>query len=128
MPFLTSITGPRGYSNCKKIKADIKTKKVKVAPGDTVRIAVWLVNKSDGDIDDGHWFIILPPGVTYVGSSIRLAQDGQTLSLNPVQIFYQGEAAIHEPNAPNRLTFHSFLDDDEGYCEATDALTVGLVF
>ena len=107
----------------------MKTRQTKVVKGKRIRMAIRLINKSDGDISDGNWFIVLPPGVTYVGSSVALAHDGARLDLDPVEIYTKGRLQfwidVHiESNAPDRLTFHSFLDDYDAYCEAADALTV----
>jgi hypothetical protein len=127
--------GPRGFSICKKIKADIKIRKKNVKRGDTVKIFVRLMNLSGGDVDDGRWFIVLPEGVTYTGSSLtsRLTE----LSLNvyawdPVIVHtkkreYFSLSVFIEDTASDRLVFRSFLEDPEDYCEATSALTVRLV-
>jgi hypothetical protein len=109
--------------------ADIVTKRRNVASGSTVTIGVRLINKSDGDIDGGHWFMVLPPGVSFESSSISVQNRGGIVSLDPVQIHTKAKLqfTIHvriSSSASGRLTFHTFLDDYEAYCEATDALTV----
>lgn len=90
---------------------------------------MWLLNKSDGDVEDGEWFMVLPPDVTFISSSITLQRDGDKLILDPVDINAKAKLQFTvvvrvDADADSRFTFRSFLDDFDEYCEATDALTV----
>lgn len=71
----------------------------------------------------------LPPDVTFVGSSVALQRDGNVLRLEPLAINTKGKLDFTiglriNDDADDRFTFHTFLDDFDAYCEATDALTV----
>ena len=133
--FLPFQKGPRGFSICKKIKAGIKIMKKIVKRGDTIKIFMRLMNLSGGDVDDGRWFIVLPEGVTYTGSSLKsplTELSSNVYTWDPVVVYTKKReffslSVFIEETASDRLVFRTFLEDPEDYCEATSALTVRLV-
>ena len=74
--------------------------------------------------------MVLPPGVTFDGSSNSNVQpDTDIVRLDPVEINTKGKLRFTVTvrigsGAEDRITFRTFLDDMDAYCEATDALTV----
>lgn len=114
-----------------------KSKDKVVSQGQLVEIDVRLINKSGGDIDEGMWTMILPPGVTFEKGSIALTSGPVPSDPTRTQVvldgldIYTGKALyfsitvrIGSVETGSSLVFRSFLNDFDAYCEAFSALTV----
>ena len=124
------VTGARGYSICEKIQTSIKTEKKQVSRNQNNRIAVRLRNRSGGDVNEGKWFLQLPPGVAFVSSSLpSLQKVGNMIILDPVIVYIKKSITFVitikiEPTASDRLVLHSFLTDPSINCQDVASVTV----
>lgn len=81
-------------------------------------------------MDEGKWFLVLPAGVTFKGSSLPSLQAvGSLLVLDPLVINAKKWITFTvtveiQSTASGRLVFHSFLNDPDTYCEAVASVTV----
>jgi hypothetical protein len=135
MRVITHIcTGARGYSICEKIETSLKAQKKQVSRNEKVRIAVRLRNRSGGDVDEGTWFLQLPPGVAFVSSSLpSLRKVGNMIILDPVVVHSKKSITFTiqikiEPTASGRLVFHSFLTNPDINCQDVASVTVSFLY
>jgi hypothetical protein len=132
----TGATGQRGYSICRKIKTSIRAQRKQVSRNQILRLAVRLKNRSGGDVDQGKWYLVLPDGVTYKGSSLPLqaagSLRGSLLVLDPLVVYAKRSIKFTitiqiMPTASGRLVFRTFLNDPDTFCQMVSSATVRLV-
>ena len=81
-------------------------------------------------MDEGKWFLQLPPGVNFISSSLpSLEVVGNMIILDPVIVYTKKSITFVitikiEPTAPDRLVYHSFLTDPDINCQDVASVTV----